>query len=128
MKIILTTEESEEYFYNALCNGLGYFQGYGLDVTYTKTAYKKAKAVLEKEKKSVCYEDVLLQILKNGGSLTVIDDENGIDPSTITIADVHERVAETPTCHLMDMVNENDDAETADVILQTVFFKEVLFG
>jgi hypothetical protein len=26
------------------------------------------------------------------------------------------------------MVSENDDAETADVILQTVFYKEIIFG
>jgi hypothetical protein len=29
---------------------------------------------------------------------------------------------------LMDAVNENDDADTADAILQTVFYGEVIFG
>jgi hypothetical protein len=28
----------------------------------------------------------------------------------------------------MDMINEQDNAETADVILQTVFFEEIVFG
>ena len=42
--------------------------------------------------------------------------------------DVHERVALTPIRHLMDAINEDDDAITADCILQSVFFKEVVFG
>jgi len=28
----------------------------------------------------------------------------------------------------MNMINEEDDAETADVVIQSVFFKDVIFG
>jgi hypothetical protein len=41
---------------------------------------------------------------------------------------LHNKVQETPIEHLMDAINENDDAYTADVILQTVFYGEVIFG
>jgi hypothetical protein len=41
---------------------------------------------------------------------------------------VHERVSKTPVKHLLNAVNEDGDAVTADVILQTVFFEEVVFG
>jgi hypothetical protein len=125
MKIILTPEESETYFYNALCNGLGYVCGYGLDLDYSKQEYIQAKEKLE----APCYEDVLMQILKDGGTLTMIDVE-GEDEMTrdITIKDIHERVQNTPLHHLTDMIEENDDAITADVILQTVFYNEIVFG
>jgi hypothetical protein len=47
---------------------------------------------------------------------------------SICLADVHERVQQTPHRHLMNMVEENDDADTADAILQTVFFSDIIFG
>ena len=46
MKITLTPEESETYFHNALCNGLGYIQNYGVYLDYYKQEYEQAKAKL----------------------------------------------------------------------------------
>jgi len=103
---------------------------YGLSLEVDgNNAYKKAKAKLEKEYNSTCYEDVLLQVLKGGGTLTMVDEENdGEYTRTITIKDVHDRVAMTPLSHLMDMINEQDDATTGEVILQSVFYEKVIFG
>jgi hypothetical protein len=123
MKITLTPEESETYFHNALCNGLDYIDGYGIGLKYSKQEYNQAK-----EKHGLtCYEDVLIQILKDGGTLTMMDYE-GDETQSITLQDVHERVQNTVPNHLMNMISENDDAETADVILQTVFYNEIIFG
>lgn len=125
MKVILTEEESLEFFYNALCNavGTGYILNHGITLIYDDTEYKTAKSKLT----SPCFEDVLIQILKDGGTLTMKDLE-GDEDMTITIKDVYEKVQLTPFEHLSNMINENDDAETADVILQTVFYGEVIFG
>jgi len=129
MTIVLTHTESETYFYNALCNGLGEMRYYGLSLDVDGKAYKKSKAKLEKENKSTCYEDVFMQLLRDGGTLTMVDDEcDGEYTRSITIKDVHDRVAMTPLSHLMDMINEHDDAITGDVILQSVFYEEVIFG
>ena len=133
MTISLTPQEAESYFYNALCNGLGYIGDYGLELTYDDADYKAAKQNILKNRTAedisvVCYEDVLLQILRDGKTLTLIDNEGGEDPAEITILHVHERVEKTPLRHLMDAINENDDATTADVILQTVFLNEIVYG
>lgn len=130
MEIKLKTNESEEYFYNAMCNGLGYISGYGLKLQINKESYQKAKAnLLKKDSSSPCYEDVLIQVLKDGGELKFVDEEcDGEYTRSITLKDVHERVQLTPAEHLLDMINENDDATTADVILQTVIYNEVIFG
>ena len=129
MTIQLTPKESEIYFHSALCNGLGYIRGYGLSLSYSDVEYKKAKEELKsKELEFVCYEDVLLQILKDGGSLEIIDEEEGSYTSYLTLKDVHERVSKTDSRFLIQMDQENDDAVTADCILQTVFFEEVIFG
>lgn len=130
-KITLTAQLSEELFHNALCNGLGYVcTGYDLSIGYKKDDYAAAKAKLTDtlEFGGVCYEDVLLQILRDGNTISLVDEEWEGDTVTITLADVHARVQETPVYYLMQMINEEDDAVTSDVILQTVFLGEVIYG
>lgn len=129
MKIILEKQESEEIFFNAMCNGLGYVTGYGLELDYKQEDYAAAKAALKEKGESPCIEDVLMEILKRGGGITLVDVEcEGEYTSTITLKDVHERVSQAPANHILDMVNEQDDACTADVILQSVFFQDIIFG
>ena len=131
MTIDLDPESSESIFYTALANGLGYLGGYGLELTWDDEEYRKAKETLKAQSPGnvVIFEDVLMQILKDGGSLTIIDDEGeGEYNSTITLNDVIERVKLTPYRHLMDAIDETDDADTADAILQTVFFGDIIFG
>jgi hypothetical protein len=133
MKISLTPQEAESHFYNSLCNGLGYIGDYGLELTYDDADYKAAKQNILKTKTAadievVCYEDILMQILRDGKTLTLVDNEGGEDPAEITILHVHERVEKTPLRHLIDAINENDDAITADVILQTVFLGDIVYG
>lgn len=131
MKIVFEKEEAEELFYNSLCNGLGYVGGYGLELSFEDADYEKAKTTLKKKtpNETICYEDVLMQILREGGELVLIDHEcDGEYTSRIKLEDVHERVALTPIRHLTDAINANDDAETADCIIQSVFFKDIIFG
>jgi len=137
MEIKLTNKESEDFFFNALCNGLNYMGGYGLELDYSEPAYITASAKLKHGTSDgsmqgihgVCFEDVLMEILREGGSLTFIDREGEGDMTrSINLTNAHERVKNTPAEHLIAMVNETDDAETADCILQTVFFEEIIFG
>jgi hypothetical protein len=127
MKILLETNESENLFFNSMCNvfGTGYIEGYGLELTYNKTDYNDARNKLT----SPCYEEVLLQILKDGNKLTLVDHVcEGEYTRSITLEDVHTKVSKTPLRHLMNAIEENDDAETGDIIIQTVFFDEIIFG
>ena len=123
MTVQLTNEESLEFFHNALCNGLGYISGYDIGLVIDPIDYKEAKAKLN----NPCYENVLIQVLKDGNELDFVDNE-GEETHNVTLQMVYDRVKDTPHDHLMDMVNEQDDAITADCILQTVIFGEVIFG
>lgn len=133
----LTTQQSEEIFHTALCNaiGTGYMNSYGIEMDFSEKDYQEASNALlmnqgdGKASSLVCYEDVLMEILRMGNTLTLVDHEGDGDMTrSITLKDVHERVQKTPANHLQDMIDENDDATTADVIIQTVFFQEVVFG
>ena len=109
MKIMLNESESEEYFYNALCNGLKELCHYnGLLIYYDALEYSRAKEKLLRNEDVVCFEDVLMEILRSGGKLTILDEEGGY--------------------YTRSMIEERDDAITADVILQSVFFKDIIFG
>jgi hypothetical protein len=128
MKILLEKEESEKIFHDALCNGhsLAYA---GLSIDYSNEDYHKAKKSLQKNpNSSICLEDVWMQILRLGGKLTLLDDEGGMEPKSIELKDVHEMVSKTELRHLIDAILEEGDATTAEVILQTVFYGEVIFG
>jgi hypothetical protein len=138
MEIKLTHEESENIFYTSLCDavGTGYMNGYGIELMCDRSQYKDSKEHLlrvmeEKElmNTSVCYEDVLMQVLRDGGTLTFVDHEgDGYMTRTISLKEVHERVEKTPLTCLTNIIKMNSDSSDADAVLQTVFFEEIIFG
>lgn len=133
MEINLKPEESEEIFYSSLCNavGTGYMEGYGLELTCDRSQYKDCRDHLTRThpNETICYEDILMQVLRDGGELTFIDHEGEGDMTrSITMADVHERVKLAGAQVLINFHEEQDDAADADAVLQTVFFEEVIFG
>jgi imidazole glycerol phosphate synthase subunit HisF len=83
----------------------------------------------------IFYQDIVASLYGQNNLLELIKTtaNNIFVPLTVgggirTINDVYKRVQNTPLDHLLNMINEEDDAETADVILQTVFYNEVVFG
>ena len=92
--ITLTPESSETVFHEALCNGLDYFEQYGMTLTYSKQEYNQSKQKLT----DPCYEDVLMQMLRDGYELHFDDVENDDKyyNRTITLKDVHEKVSKVP--------------------------------
>ena len=129
MNINLTHEESEAHFYNAICNGLGELRYYDLELDYEAKEYKAAKQQLNTKQPDTqaCWEDVLMEMLRSGNTLWIVD-QNDNERHPITLDLVHERVQQTPVNHLMNAINENDDATTADCIIQTVVYGEVVYG
>jgi hypothetical protein len=129
-QITLTNEKAEEIFFNALCNGQHYLGDYGFQLLYSRKEYIKAKKELDEKEASNCWEDILMQILRNGQALKLVNEEEEEDEReifSITLQDVYSNMALVPTFHLMDMLNEKDDAITADAILQTIFFKDIVY-
>ena len=127
MKVKLEPQEAEGIFHTSLCNiyGSGYFNGYGLEFVWDDDAYSEARKKLQ----SPCIEDVILQIIKDGGTLEVIDHEcEGEYNAQIDLKAIHERMELVPVKNLLNIINEEDDVDDADAVLQTLFFGEVIFG
>lgn len=123
--IIFSNEEKEEMFYNAMCNALPYVtNGYSLQLDFNEAEYKEARAKLN----SPCLEDVLMQLLRDGKTIKFIDLEADNEEHPITLQLIHDNMPKLPIRNALNIINEQDDAEDADVVIQTVIFGEVIFG
>lgn len=123
IEIKFSEQRSLELFQDALANGLIYLLGYGIDIDYYKIEYQQAREKLEVP----CYEDVLVQILKDGGTLDFIDFEEG-NITTIYLEDVINNMPKVPLKTLLEVLEDKGDAISADVVLQTIIFGEVIYG
>jgi len=85
------------------------------------------QAVLQYDAVDETAKRSLLRVLRDGYKLDFTDTE-AEETTSITMHDVYAKVQETDIRHLLDMINERDDAITADAILQTVIYGEVIFG
>ena len=112
-------------FYDALCNGLSELYHYGIICEPNYEHYNKAKSKLSNR----CSEDVYIQILEDGNTLSFIDEEGeGCYSVDVTIDMVIERVFNTPQENLLALIKEYGDACDADVLLQTVLYNKIIFG
>lgn len=127
MKITLTHKEAENIFHTALCNteAGSYLRIYGLELTWDDNCYNLAKKRLQ----SPYIEDVLMEILKMGGALEIIDHEGeGDQNKTICLEDIYSRINKVPLQSLNNIINETDDVNDADDVLQTIFYTELIFS
>jgi len=125
MEIKLTREEILGVFHTSLCNGLSQMHYYGIGLVYEMEDYKSAKDKVM----DGCYEDVLMQILLDGNSLSFVDEEAGDDDFTkIVLESVLTGVPKVDPDTLFNIINERDDAFDADCVLQCVIFGEVIYG
>jgi hypothetical protein len=133
MEIKLTPQEAEKFYYNALCNGgLNELHYAGIHFEYDKKDYKAASNQLKANgfKGTICLEDVWMEILRMGKTLKFVDVEcDGEYSRNVTLDMVHKNSEKLDGQHLLDYVNENDDAVTAFLLLQAVMYDgEIIFG
>ena len=130
MEIKFTTEEALDIFHTALCNGLSSIGNYGLELDYNQSDYIEAKKSLnfKDANAALCYEDILVEILRIGKTLTMVDNENDEEEKAVNLLDVVSRMSKVPLVSLSNILNETDDADDADAVIQTIFYGEIIFG
>ena len=139
MQITATTEEKLKVVYNCLCSGLPYFVDYGFTLDYNGHEYNKAKKSLEAQKaagtfdnglSSICVEDVQTEMLRMGFTLNFKGGEGNkashVTPLNLEV--IERNWGKVNPRHLADMKNENDDADTADFIMQGLLFGDIVYG
>lgn len=107
-------------------------------IMYNGKEYALAKEKLEADAcADACFEDVLVQILEDGGKLTFVDSENWDVRYSLTLQMLYEGIKLAidkeyyPEYHWYDdgkLDVSIIDGDVADVILQLGLFGEVMFG
>jgi hypothetical protein len=128
--IILTDEYKKEIIHNALCNGLGQLHCYGLELYWNDEDYTEAKKSYYQRTQKIsgaCYEDILMELLEMNKKVVFVDLETD---------EIHNFNLQTSLKNLdnlnkewiLQLIEGNDDSETADVVLQFCLFNEIVFG
>ena len=128
--ITLSDDFKKEILYNSLCNGLGYVcSSYDLQWDVFDDFYNDARKQLKEERptETICIEDILLRVLENGQPIKFLDlQSDNID--YLFLKDALYRMDNLPIDVINNFLNENDDADDADVVIQTCLFTKVIFG
>jgi hypothetical protein len=126
MEILLSKSEAEDIFFNCLCDNDIHI--HSLQWIFSKQAYEssKRKWMETYQGNTPCYEDVVMQMLKDGGKLGIYDLECE-EIFYVTLDEIHERMYKCPIDRLTNVLNEGYDVEDTDVIIQTIFFGDVIY-
>lgn len=133
MKLIATETEMLELAYDVLTTGLPHFAGYGLDLDYDNHEYSKAKQSLIDsgyiQPNDICIEDVQREMLRLGYGLKFTDTEHEDDePVSLTLELIKKNWDTIPFSRIAAVLNENYDADDADVIAQYMLYGELVYG
>jgi hypothetical protein len=141
MKIILTDEDIVKLVYNAFVDGgLSELGHSDVEIKFTKSDYAKAKDILKANPQNhdtICYEDVLVQLFKDGK--LQFKDHNDDKKYEFTPAFVRSNLDEVVSSDepntqaielIIDSLNEDGDADAFDHwnIMQYMLFKELVYG
>lgn len=126
MKIKATLEEKLDIVHTALCNGLGWMKAYDLEFEIDGDK-EQADKNLEEKGKYVCIEHFIIEVIRLGGSLQV-KDYNDDEIHHLNLESIEENFDNIDFKHLLDVINKNDDVITADCILQTLIYGDIIYG
>ncbi len=130
VSIKLSEDFKKEIIYNALCNGLGQLQCYGLNLLWSDEDYTEAKKSYYQRTERIsgaCYEDILMELITMGKKV-VFEDLESEEFYDFKLSDALMNLDNLPIWVINQILEESDDGETADIVLQYCLFNEVVFG
>ncbi len=112
-------EEKLVILYNALCNGMFYFDSYGI---HTKIVNPNAYKAIDTDIR----EDRMIKYIADGWVIEILDGDETV--GNLGLDNLEANFDKVPKGTILDFLQENDDADTADIFLQTIAFGEVVYG
>jgi hypothetical protein len=128
---VTTTEGKLEAVYTALCSGLPTLAMSGLELDYDASEYAAARKALTDAAsgESPCIEDVQREMLRRGLDLIFIDnEEDGEEVGRLNLTVIEENWNKIDSRTLGDYLRFDDDADTADNLIQYLIFGELRYG
>ena len=129
LSITMSDEYKKEILFNSLCNGLDELGFYGLQLEIDEDIFNEAKESWKEKNKNQlpCYENIIFEMLEMKNIINVIDLEND-ERHYFKLDLAIQYLDKLPTHCILQLLNEEDDVTTADIVLQTCLFGEVVFG
>lgn len=132
MKIILNDNEVKHIIHDAFCNSTGVYGA--LEITYDDVDYEEAKKALKENKEpslfgSGCIEDVWLKMLEMGKTLYLVDTES-MEKEAFNYESIKENLSsgdEHLAKMIMESLEEEGDADTADNLLQYMVYGDIVY-
>lgn len=109
--------------YNALANGGTYFfDSYGIGTKIDNPQRYRAFDTTEREQR-------IVQYIAEGYTVSIVDHEDDEEVvGVLNLENLNKNFDKVPSKIIMQMLNEEDDAETGDNFIQTIAFGEVTYG
>lgn len=134
VKVNASEDERLHILYSALCNGWNEMLHFGLECDFDGDDYAAARDALiaaGKTAEELCFEDMLIQLVRNGKAITVSDIELGYEPEIVgylSLATLNANWDKVPPRILLAYINEEDDAWTAVDFMQVICMGEITRG
>lgn len=126
MKITVTATQDEKLKLVADCLANTWlFAGRILEVTWSDKLYKKFSKSLGDDS---CHEDVLIAMVKAGHALPVNDLEGKDNVGELSLNKIEANWDSVRSEDIINVINENDDSDTADNILQCITLGGIIYG
>jgi hypothetical protein len=139
MKIEFSKEDAEQILYDTFCNGgLGELALSSVSVDWKSVPnannYASAKnRLIENGMKSICREDIYIEILKNGDEI-IFTDYEGEESIVLTLDIALNNLNEISEKDKLDLIKLLDEDDVSSDIwdyynaIQFALYKEVIFG
>ena len=131
MKLVLEKEEALSIIHSALCNGglieLRY-SGVVINVSIEDYNIAKDELIAEGKERSLCIEDIWVQILRSGKPLQFFDEEGDEAQEFNLEMAIKAMSKEEALSVVLCIKEEQDDAFTGWELLQFCLYGEVIFG
>ena len=115
--------------FNSACNFWGCLGDCGIEVKISKSDYAKAKQSCLELNPSPCYEEVYMQCLLDGGKWKIWDNENEELLCEMTLQEMRDNLQQKLDRQVyFAFLEGDDDALTANSVLQIAFFGEEVYG
>lgn len=132
--IPVSLERIRDILVGAFEGGSNYWMrivGFDLPAGVTKADFKEGgkHAVLDEFDNRVWHMAYVVPFTPDCG--VILDDAEEETTHTLTLEKIKEGIrvmAKKYPWHFMNIINENDDAETSDVFLQCCLFREAIYG
>jgi hypothetical protein len=130
MKERLPREEFYAIVLDSLSDGFHLLNANDIKLEYSPQDYALAKQELMEEnhdKNVLCYEDVLMKMLKMGKTLSLRDLETD-DVDEFTLESMYDKSISVDARIIEEILNEEGDAITYDHFIQCCVYGELVYG